>query len=73
MSDLKRLSEQLSSFAGKMSPYIVRKAFSDMAIEGEDIPPTMKLDVIDIILKRIVLDRQLHYKMRIELLRSLDT
>ncbi|MBA3046477.1 MAG: hypothetical protein KKH41_09735 [Candidatus Thermoplasmatota archaeon] len=72
MSDFKKLSERLTAFAGTMSPYIVKKAFTDMAINGENIPPTMKLRVVDTILERIVFDRQLHYELRLELLQTLE-
>ena len=72
MSDLKILSNELVSYAGDMAPYIVEKAFKDMRLQGENIPPTMRLKVVDMILERIVFDRNKHYDMRLELLNSLN-
>ena len=72
MSDLKILSSGLASYAGEMAPYIVEKAFKDMRLQGENIPPTMRLKVVDMILERIVFDRNKHYDMRLELLQSLN-
>ena len=72
MSDLKILSSELVSYAGDMAPYIVEKAFKDMKLQGENIPPTMRLKVVDMILERIIFDRNRHYDMRLELLQSLN-
>ena len=72
MSDLKILSSELVSYAGDMAPYIVEKAFKDMKLQGENIPPTMRLKVVDMILERIIFDRNKHYDMRLELLQSLN-
>ena len=71
MSDLQILSIELASYAGEMAPYIVEKAFKDMKLQGEDIPPTMRRKVVDTILERIVFDRDKHYKIRQELMNRL--
>ena len=71
MSDMEILNEQLSSFAGGMTSHIIKKAFEDHKIPGEDIPPIMRRKVVDTILSRIVFDKSKHYSMRQELLRSL--
>ncbi len=72
MSDLRTLSNELVTYAGEMAPYIVQKAFSDMNIKGDNIPPTMRLKVVDTILERIIFDRNKHYDMRLELLQHLN-
>ena len=72
MSDLKILSDELASYAGDMAPYIVEKAFRDMKLHGDNIPPTMRLKIVDMILERIVFDRNRHYDMWLELLQSLN-
>jgi len=72
MSDLNNLTEQLFEFAGEMTPHIVQKAFLDMNIKGDHIPPTMRLKVVDTILERIIFDRNKHYAMRLELLQTLN-
>ena len=71
MSDLKVLSSELASYAGEMTPFIVEKAFRDVKLKGDDIPPTMRKKVIDIILERIVFDREKHYTLRRDLMNSL--
>ena len=72
MSDLKRLSNELASYAGEMTPFIVEKTFKDMKLHGEDIPPTMRRKVIDILLERIVFDQEKHHALRRELMSTLD-
>ena len=72
MSDMRILSNELAPYAGEMAPYIVEKAFRDMKLQGENIPPTMRLKVVDTILERIMFDRNKHYDMRLELLQSLN-
>ena len=71
MSDLRILSSELASYAGEMAPYIVEKAFRDMKLQGDKIPPTMRKKVVDIILDRIVFDREKHHALRRELMGSL--
>ena len=72
MSDLRTLTNELASYAGEMAPYIVEKAFRDMKLKGENIPPTMRLKVVDTILERIIFDRDKHYTLRLELLTTLN-
>ncbi len=72
MSDMKILSSELVSYAGEMAPFIVEKAFRDVRLHGEDIPPTMRRKVVDIILDRIVFDREKHHALRRDLMKSLD-
>lgn len=73
MSDMKILSNELESYAGEMAPFIVEKVFRDMKLQGENIPPTMRRKVIDIILERIVFDQEKHHALRRELLSTLDS
>ena len=71
MSDLKILSNELMSYAGEMAPFIVEKAFRDVKLQGDKIPPTMRKKVVDIILDRIVFDQEKHQALRRELMNSL--
>ena len=71
MSDLKILSNELMSYAGEMAPYIVEKAFRDVKLQGDKIPPTMRRKVVDMILDRIVFDREKHHTLRRELMSSI--
>jgi len=71
MSDMKTLSDGLTSYAGEMAPFIVEKAFRDARLKGEDLPPIMRRKVVDIILNRIVFDKEKHDTLRRKLMRSL--
>lgn len=73
MSHLKILSNELTSYAGDMAPYIIEKAFKDMNLQGENIPEALRLKVVDMILERIVFDTEKHYSLRKELLEILKS